>query len=179
MPERIEILISGFGGQGVVKTGRITGAASVLQGFFTTMLVSHGTETRGGHVRAQVVLSDEEIDSPVLESPTFFCALSGAAYQRFFRSVIQGLIIYDPAYVTPDPGSGLRHLALPARDLAVSRLGGHLFANMIVYGRLVALLDGRISKENARAALRSVLTRKTGENLQAFEIGFAYPREDL
>jgi 2-oxoglutarate ferredoxin oxidoreductase subunit gamma len=174
MSERIEILISGFGGQGVVKAGRITGEASVLQGLFTTMLVSHGTETRGGYVRTQVVLSDEEIDSPVLESPAVFCALSGAAYQRFFRSVTQGLIVYDPAYVQPDLGSGIRHLALPARDLAVSRLGGELFANMIVYGKLIALLDGKISKENARQALRSVLTRKTEENLNAFEIGFAY-----
>ena len=174
MSERIEILISGFGGQGVVKAGQITGKASVLQGLFTTMLVSHGTETRGGYVRTQVVLSDEEIDSPVLESPAIFCALSKAAYQRFFRSVDQGLIVYDPAYVQPDLGSGIRHLALPARDLAVSQLGGELFANMIVYGKLIALLDGKISKENARQALRSVMTRKTEENLKAFEIGFAY-----
>jgi 2-oxoglutarate ferredoxin oxidoreductase subunit gamma len=174
MSERIEILISGFGGQGIVKTGQITGTASVLEGFFTTMLVSHGTETRGGYVRTQVVISDEEIDSPILENPAIFCALSKAAYNRFYRTVDTGLIIYDPAYVEIDVDKKARHLSLPARDLAVSRLGSEIFANMIVFGKLIALLDGKISKENALAALRSVMHKKTEENCKAFEIGYAY-----
>jgi len=174
MSERIEILISGFGGQGVVKTGQITGTASILEGFFTTMLVSHGTETRGGYVRTQIVISNEEIDSPILESPTVFCALSKAAYNRFYQTVSTGLIIYDPAYVEVASDKKTKHLMLPARDLAVSQLGSELFANMIVFGNLIATLGGKISKDNALAALRSIMHKKTEENCKAFEIGYAY-----
>jgi 2-oxoglutarate ferredoxin oxidoreductase subunit gamma len=69
---RVEILISGFGGQGVVKLGQILATAAVHAGRHATMLVSHGTETRGGYVRSQVVMADEAIDSPVVERPDFF-----------------------------------------------------------------------------------------------------------
>ena len=79
MAKRVEILVSGFGGQGVVRVGQILSTAAVNSGLHTTMLVSHGTETRGGYVRSQVVISDEQIDSPVIEDPDFFCALSKAA----------------------------------------------------------------------------------------------------
>src|SRR5213595_3705862 len=50
---RIEILISGFGGQGVIRLGQILGLTAIEQGLKVTMLKSHGTETRGGYVRAQ------------------------------------------------------------------------------------------------------------------------------
>src|SRR6185369_877723 len=83
MPERIEILISGYGGQGVVRVGQILGQAAVNQGLFTTMLISHGTETRGGYVRSQVVISDQFIDSPVVERPDYFLAFSAIAYGMF------------------------------------------------------------------------------------------------
>jgi len=56
MSKRTEVLVSGFGGQGVVRIGQILGVSSVLEGLFTTMLVSHGTETRGGYVRTQIVI---------------------------------------------------------------------------------------------------------------------------
>src|SRR5665647_414016 len=99
MSKRTEVLVSGFGGQGVVRIGQILGVSSVLEGLFTTMLVSHGTETRGGYVRTQIVISDELVDSPVVEEPTIFCALSKAAYNKFYKMVDTGIIIYDPAYI--------------------------------------------------------------------------------
>ena len=80
MKDRIEILASGFGGQGVVRLGQIVGTAAVHQGFRVTMLKSHGTEQRGGYVRTQLVISKEEIDSPLVEaSGLFLCA--------FFRRI--------------------------------------------------------------------------------------------
>ena len=83
MKDRIEIVASGFGGQGVVRLGQILGEAAVKQGLHVTMLKSHGTEMRGGYVRSQVVFSPKIIDSPMCESPDYFVALSVAAYNRF------------------------------------------------------------------------------------------------
>lgn len=170
---RTEILISGFGGQGVIRIGQILGLAGVLSGLHATMLKSHGTETRGGYVRAQVVLSDEEIDSPVTDDPDIFIAMSKAAYQRFYTLVSdKGTIVYDPAYVQPDGGSPARHIAEPARDLAVNNFGREIFANMIIYGRIIRLLDGKIDRETAQNALRQIIPRYIEENLRAFDIGF-------
>jgi hypothetical protein len=76
MSDRIEIVASGFGGQGVVRLGQILGEAAVKQGLHVTMLKSHGTEMRGGYVRSQVVLSKDLIDSPMCETPDYFIALS-------------------------------------------------------------------------------------------------------
>ena len=101
MKDRVEIVASGFGGQGVVRLGQILGEAAVKQGLHVTMLKSHGTEMRGGYVRSQVVLSKELIDSPMCESPDYFVALSSAAYKRFKDTLPDyGTIVYDPSFVS-------------------------------------------------------------------------------
>ena len=100
MKERVEIVASGFGGQGVVRLGQIIGETGVKQGLRVTMLKSHGTEMRGGYVRSQVVLSKNVIDSPMCETPDYFVALSKAAYEKFKDTVPEyGVILYDPAFV--------------------------------------------------------------------------------
>ena len=172
---RTEILVSGFGGQGVVRIGQTIGLAAVLSDLNTTMLVSHGTETRGGYVRTQVVLSDETIDSPVVENPTIFCAMSKAAYQRFYHMVgKEGCIFYDPGYVEPDPGIEAEQIDLPARDLAARELGKELYANMIMYGYVIRRLNGLVDKKNAIEALKRRIPRALEENVKAFEIGYDY-----
>jgi 2-oxoglutarate ferredoxin oxidoreductase subunit gamma len=87
MKERLEIVASGFGGQGVVRLGQVLGEAAVKQGLHVTMLKSHGTEMRGGYVRSQVVLSEDIIDSPMCENPDVLVTLSSAAYERFKGTV--------------------------------------------------------------------------------------------
>ena len=121
MKDRIEIVASGFGGQGVVRLGQIIGEAGVKEGLHVTMLKSHGTEMRGGYVRSQVVLSKNLIDSPMCESPDYFIALSSAAYNRFKDTVPEhGIIFYDPSFVeTIDEELKCTHKALPAKDLSM------------------------------------------------------------
>jgi len=173
MSKRTEVLVSGFGGQGVVRIGQILGTASVLEGLFTTMLVSHGTETRGGYVRTQIIISEEEVDSPVVEEPTIFCALSKAAYNKFYKMVSSGIIIYDPAYITPDLSINIKQIPIAARDLANEKLGKDIFANMIIFGKIIKFLDGKITREHAIEALKQRIPRMIDENIRAFDIGFS------
>jgi len=173
MKERIEILASGFGGQGVVRLGQIVGLAAVNQGFRVSMLKSHGTEQRGGYVRTQVVISQEEIDSPLVEDPDFFCALSSAAYNQFGHLVKDGMILYDPAFVEIDVGRNVRQVAVSAKDTAVERLGRAIYANTIMLGaltRAAAFLD----KENMIKTVLDVVPKFHEENKKAFEIGYEY-----
>lgn len=170
--KRTEILVSGFGGQGVVRLGQIFSTAAVYEGLFTTMLVSHGTETRGGYVRSQIVLSGSPIDSPVVETPDYFCAMSKSAYTKFAGLVKQGIIIFDPGYIEPDPGLAVQHMPLPARDIAVKELGRDIFANIIFLGMLGQYLKVAISKESLLKALEERVPKFVEENIRAFELGY-------
>ena len=172
--KRTEILVSGFGGQGIVRLGQIFSTAAVEAGLYTTMLVSHGTETRGGYVRSQVVISGEPVDSPVVETPDYFCALSKAAYNQFKSQVRTGTIIYDPGFVEPDLSLGVPQVALPAREIAVRELGRDIYANIVFMGLLGQYLQAHIGRDSFLNALVARVPKAVEANKQAFELGYLY-----
>jgi len=173
MKERTEILASGFGGQGVVRLGQIFGLAGVNQGYRVAMLKSHGTEQRGGYVRAQVVLSPETIDSPLVEDPDYFCALSSAAYKSFADLVTDGIIFYDPSSVEIDEEKAKKipHYAVPAKDTAIEKLGRPIFANTIMLGAMAKKIEV-LDKDTILSTMLSVMPKFKEQNKQAFEIGY-------
>jgi 2-oxoglutarate ferredoxin oxidoreductase subunit gamma len=173
-PERLEILISGFGGQGVIRMGQIIGLSAVSQGLRVTMLKSHGTETRGGYVRAQVVIARDYIDSPVVEHADYFVAFSDSAYRKFY-DLARGLILYDPELVqNVRSDAPERHLPIPATQLAKEHFGNQLFANMIMLGALVRVAG--LDPATMRATLLRVLPRFHEQNLAAFDLGYTLDR---
>jgi 2-oxoglutarate ferredoxin oxidoreductase subunit gamma len=167
---RTEILISGFGGQGVIRMGQILGLCAIRQGHRVTMLKSHGTETRGGYVRAQIVIAPEYVDSPVVEAADVFVAFSAPAYKRFF-DLCRGKILYDPELVeqirsdAPD-----RHAAVPATQLSKERFNNVLFANMIMLGALTRLAG--MDHHAMRATMLEVIPRFHEQNTAALELGY-------
>ena len=173
MKDRVEILVSGFGGQGVVRLGQIVGTAAVNQGFRVTMLKSHGTEQRGGYVRTQVVLSREEIDSPLVEEPDYFCSFSSAAYKQFGHMVKDGVVLYDPATVEIDERKPLKQIAVPAKDTAIEKLGRPIYANIIMLGALSAAAADVLDRQMMLAAMLGIIPKFKDENKRAFEIGFS------
>ncbi|MEW6665295.1 MAG: 2-oxoacid:acceptor oxidoreductase family protein [Thermodesulfobacteriota bacterium] len=175
MKDRIEIVASGFGGQGVVRLGQIIGEAAVKQGLHVTMLKSHGTEMRGGYVRSQVVLSRSLIDSPMCESPDYFVALSSAAYKRFKDTVPDyGVILYDPAFVEKiDEALPCGHKAFPAKALSMEHFQNALFANTLVLGRMARLIDA-LDKDVVLESILEVIPKFHDKNKEAFEIGYGY-----
>jgi len=175
MKDRIEIVASGFGGQGVVRLGQIIGETAVKQGLHVTMLKSHGTEMRGGYVRSQVVLSKDLIDSPMCESPDYFVALSSAAYKRFKDTVPEeGMILYDPAFVEEIDGRlKCRHTAFPAKELSVEHFNNPLFANTLVLGQMARLIDA-LDKEVVLKSILEIIPKFHDKNKEAFQIGYDY-----
>ena len=173
MKDRIEILISGFGGQGVVRLGQIFGLAAVKQDYRVTMLKSHGTEQRGGYVRAQVVVSSEAIDSPIVEDPDYFCVFSTPAYNRHVDSVNHGVIFFDPSSteIDEEKAQKIPHYSVAARDKAVENLGHPIYTNSVMFGAMARKTDVFI-KEVLLAALLEIVPRFKEENTQAFQIGY-------
>lgn len=176
MKNRVEIVASGFGGQGVVRLGQVIGESAVREGLRVTMLKSHGTEMRGGYVRSQVVMSKKMIDSPMCETPDLFVALSLSAYNRFKDTVSDsGLILYDPAFVdTIDQELACRHTELPAKQMAVDHFNKAIFSNTIAIGAMARLLEDDIKKETVLDSILQIIPKFHEENKQAFQIGYDY-----
>jgi len=174
MKDRIEIVASGFGGQGVVRLGQIMGQAAVKQGLHVTMLKSHGTEMRGGYVRSQLVISQKTIDSPMCESPDYLVALSSAAYNRFKDAVpADGIILYDPGFVeTLDETLSCTQQTVPAKDLSVEQFGRPMFANTIVLGRLAKYFDEILDKDMVLDSVLEVIPKFHDQNRKAFWTGY-------
>ncbi len=171
--ERSEILVAGFGGQGVVRLGQIVGLAAVYQGYRVSMLKSHGTETRGGYVRSQVVISRDFIDSQVVEEPDYSCAFSSAAYAAYSPLVKDGVILYDPQFVRPSEGSSARHVAVNATELATREFGSPLYANMVMLGALTAVSAPLLDQGNVFRAMNELLPKYQETNRKAFDAGRA------
>ena len=170
---RTEILISGFGGQGVIRMGQILGLCAIKQGHRVTMLKSHGTETRGGYVRAQIVISPDYVDSPVVENADVFVAFSAPAYKKFFGHC-RGHVLYDPEMVTEIRDEAPeRHVAVPATQLAKERFNNVLFANMIMLGALTRLSG--LDYEAMKKAMLDVIPRFHEQNLAALDVGYTLP----
>jgi len=170
---RTEILISGFGGQGVVRMGQIIGHCAIKQGHRVTMLKSHGTETRGGYVRAQLVIAPEYVDSPVVENADVFVAFSAPAYTRFYE-LCRGTVLYDPEMVEDvRRDAPERHLAIPATHLSKERFNNILFANMIMLGAVTRVAG--MDFDAMKAAMLEIIPRFHAENLAALELGAGLP----
>ena len=170
---RTEILISGFGGQGVIRMGQILGLCAIRQGHRVTMLKSHGTETRGGYVRAQLVISPTYVDSPVVEAADVFVAFSAPAYKRFY-DLCRGTILYDPELVEEvRPDDPERHVAVPATALAKEHFNNVLFANMIMLGAVTRLAG--MDHAAMKSTMLEVIPRFHEQNLSALDLGYHLP----
>lgn len=167
---RTEILISGFGGQGVVRMGQIIGLYAIHQGQRVTILKSHGTETRGGYVRSQIVISPDYVDSPVVEQADVFVAFSQPAYRKFYE-LASGLILFDPELVEEvHMDSAERHVPVPSTELSKEHFNNPLFANMIMLGALTR--TARMDLEAMRTTMLQVIPRFHDDNSRALDVGY-------
>lgn len=134
-----ELIFSGFGGQGVLFGGMVLAYAGMDNGKNVTWIPSYGPEMRGGTAHVTVVISDEEIGSPLTRQPqvaVVFNIPSMTKYEDMIKP--DGLLIYNSSLIEHTPTrTDIRYLAVPANDIA-AELGNARMANMVVLGALVA-----------------------------------------
>src|SRR5512146_1366913 len=139
---RKEIRIAGFGGQGVILSGLILSiAAGVHENLEVAQTQSYGPESRGGACRAEVVISDEEIDYIKPMDPDALVAMSQPALDTYLKDIDKGraAILVDSSLVTNVP-DGVAHLyQVPVTDIAEKKLGKRMVANMVMLGALSAI----------------------------------------
>lgn len=173
-----EIRIAGFGGQGVVLSGLILGqAASIYDNGFSALTQSYGPEARGGSCTAEVVISDEPIGYPYVQSPNILIILSQEAYNKYSQDLPAGaLMIIDPDLVKPEPSQNPAPLSIPATRMARD-MGRTVVANIIILGFLAAVSD-LVSPEALKNSVLASVPKGTEEfNTKAFELGHNYGLE--
>ncbi len=181
MPRLTEIRVAGFGGQGVILSASVIGkAASVFEGGFATMCQSFGPEARGGACSAQVILSDEPVLYPYVTKPDVLVVMSQEAYTKFEPDLKEnGILIVERDLVRIDHiKSEQRLFSVPATRLAED-LGKRMVLNIVMVGFFAAVTK-LLDPQNVRKAVEdSVPPAFKDLNLQAFDKGLAYGREQL
>jgi 2-oxoglutarate ferredoxin oxidoreductase subunit gamma len=177
----MDIKVSGFGGQGIIRIGMILGkAASLHDNKSATLTQSFGPEARGGACSAQLVVSETEILYPYLTQPEILIAMSQEAYEKFEPELKEdGLLLLEEDLVKPQPPRGsIRQYSIPATRIA-EKLGNRLFANFVMIGFIVAITEMVPKQALLDAIPGTVPDRMLAKNIDAFERGYAIGKEKL
>ncbi len=136
-----EIVISGFGGQGVLFAGQILAYAAMDQGLEVTWIPSYGPEMRGGTANCTVIISDEEIGSPLVRNPQVAVAMNRPSLDKYDPLVKPGgLLIINSSIVDKNSErKDIRVVRVPANEIA-EKIGDRRMTNMVVLGALLANL---------------------------------------
>ncbi|MEN6313640.1 MAG: 2-oxoacid:acceptor oxidoreductase family protein [Clostridiaceae bacterium] len=173
-----EIIFSGFGGQGIQAAGKLIAYAGMLEDKFVSFLPSYGPEMRGGTSNCHVIVSDEPIGSPILNSATALMAMNRPSLDKFESYVVPGgIILLDSSLVNRRPvRTDVKVFEIPATKIA-SDMGNLAYSNIIMLGKLLAETSV-VSSEYFEKGLRKVLPEKKHnlipEEMKALEMGMKY-----
>ncbi|MBI4319562.1 MAG: 2-oxoacid:acceptor oxidoreductase family protein [Chloroflexi bacterium] len=161
-----EIIIAGFGGQGVLFAGQLLAYAGLHEGKQVAWVPSYGPEMRGGTAHVTVIISEEEIGSLVVARPTIAVAMNLPSLERYEPAVKPGGILAVNSSLAPDQPkrADVLNLVVPASDIA-SEVGNVRLAAMVIIGAVLAARPF-VSLESATEALKKVLPDRRGRLLE-------------
>jgi 2-oxoglutarate ferredoxin oxidoreductase subunit gamma len=134
-----QIIVAGFGGQGVLSLGKMLAEAAMEEGREVTWLPAYGPEMRGGTSNCTVIVSDEEIGSPATTRATCVIAMNGPSLDKFENTVIPGglLLINSSLIERKSTRDDINVVYVPVNQIA-EELGNTKAANMVMLGAFLA-----------------------------------------
>lgn len=161
-----EIILAGFGGQGILFAGKLLAYCGMVAGKELSWLPSYGPEMRGGTCNCHVILSDEPVSSPLITKPTVLFAMNQPSIDKFGGKVAAGgVIVYDSTLIGSGSGrNDVRTVAVPATQIA-NDMGASKLANMILIGTLVKE-TGIFDIDTVEKALTKLIPQKKAELLK-------------
>ncbi|MFA5161969.1 MAG: 2-oxoacid:acceptor oxidoreductase family protein [Elusimicrobiales bacterium] len=172
------IRISGFGGQGVISAGILLAYAGMVDGKKVSWFPAYGAEMRGGTANCSVVISDDEVASPVVSRPDTVIVMNEPSLAKFEPLIASGgLLLINSSLVTSRPSRKDINVALvPVNELA-EQLGTVKIANIVMLGVFAARTKA-VSLDALGKALPKVFKRAKPElielNIKALQKGAAY-----
>ena len=177
MGNRYEIRLSGSGGQGIILSGIILAEALGLYGEkFVAQTQSYGPEARGGASKAEVIVSNEEIDYPKAIKLDLLLAMNQKSCDEYYRDLKKdGLLIVDSTFVTQVPTS--KAIQIPFTKIAREKFRKEIVANIISLGTIAEFMD-IISPKAMEAAVLARVPKGTEKlNRDALKAGLMAARE--
>ena len=173
-----QILIAGFGGQGVLFAGKFLAYKGLIEGKQVSWLPSYGPEMRGGTANCSVIVGDEPIGSPIVNAPNTLIAMNLPSLQKYENAVVPGgLILVDSSLIAEKVArTDVKVCYVPATKLA-NDSGFSTLANMILIGKLLKESED-MSFDHTEDALKKVIPARKMNlldvNLKALETGFNF-----
>ena len=153
-----ELIIAGFGGQGVMLAGKLLAQSAMMSGYQLTYMPSYGAEVRGGTANCMVVVADEPIASPLVSNPNTLIAMNKASYKKFAPRIKSGglLVVNSSRVHEIEQRDDIEILEIPADDIA-GELDSPKSANMVALGAYLQK-RGLINPNSAAKCLTDVLS---------------------
>ena len=173
-----QYLFSGFGGQGILFSGKFLAYKGLMDGANVSWLPSYGPEMRGGTASCSVIVSDTPVGSPIVSRPDVLIAMNLPSLDKYEETVVPGGTIYVDSTLIERKvqRTDVKVVYIPATKLA-SDNGTPTLANMIIVGKILKEL-GEFDEDALRAALGKVISAKRADmletNLKAMKIGAEY-----
>lgn len=172
MLKRVEVRISGLGGQGVVLAGEILGRAAVYDGKYAVQTQSYGAEARGSAAKSEVIISDKKIGFPKVRKCDILVTMSQSALNKHLDDLKEnGILLVDRDKVKEVPKVEAKVFSVPATRIAETELKSRIYANAIMLGALTKI-TGVVSKKALKKAIVDSVSKETKErNLEGFGKG--------
>jgi 2-oxoglutarate ferredoxin oxidoreductase subunit gamma len=175
------IVAAGFGGQGIMLLGKLIASAGMLEGRHVTYIPSYGAEVRGGTAHSVVIVSDDEIASPVVATPDTALVMNHPSLTKFEpRLRAGGLLVVNSSLALAPPQRTDIEIAQVAATESADALGAIQAANMVMLGAYLARKP-IVSPTTVVKALRQILPKRRhhliGINEQALERGAELARQ--
>lgn len=170
-----QILLSGFGGQGILFTGKFLAYKGLLADKNVSWLPSYGPEMRGGTASCSVIISDEEVGSPIISQPDVLIAMNLPSFEKFEPTVKPGgIVIADSSLIeVKSTRNDIDVYYIPATALA-SNMGKQSLANMIILGKLLSVMKD-FNEDEIKTVLGKVIPPKKADmldiNMKAMQLG--------
>lgn len=169
------ILIAGFGGQGVLLIGQLLCHAGMNEGKNVSWLPSYGPEMRGGTASCSVIVSDNEIGSPLVDKPNLCIAMNLPSFDKYMPKVAEGgsIFINSSLIGKPEVKPGVQAIYVPVND-AAQQAGNRRTANMAMLGAFVQR-TGILPEASILEALKEMFGERRAHllpvNEQAMQLG--------
>ena len=171
-----DFILSGSGGQGLILAGIILAEGAVLDNKYAIQTQSYGPEARGGASRAEVIISENEINYPKVDNADYLLSLTTDAYKKYIKTLRKdGILIVDNAVDIGDL-EGIKYAKLPILETA-EELGRVMVANIVALGAICAITD-IMDRESLEKAIVNRVPKGTEElNIKAFNAGLKLGEE--
>ena len=176
-----ETIMAGFGGQGLLFSGKVLAHAALIENKELSWLPSYGPEMRGGTCNCSVIVSDEPVGSPIIAHPNVLMVMNEPSIDTFEPAVAAGGTVFvDSSLISRKVArDDVEAVYIPATEMAKD-MGAAGLANMILLGAIVRR-TGCVKSETVTQALKEVISARKadllGLNLKAVELGEKYIEE--